>query len=231
MVWREIPTTDYQYDGEHRSHIRGNTVNYFVEDGLHNTEDVPLPAKDSNVVISDITGTCSTEGPCYSNEDPKFPDVSASYGDSAVVVWHQKYPGLDVKGDFLTYSGELGMCGFADVPPGYWAEEAICRIYDLGTTKGCSVDPLMYCPDRIVSKASMAVFLLRSLHGGNYTLPPATGTIFTDVDGSEWYAPWVEQLYKEGITSGCSADPLMYCPNRGVSKAAMALFIVRTFGF
>ena len=30
----------------------------------------------------------------------------------------------------------------------------------------------------------MAVFLLRSLHGGNYTPPPATG-IFTDVDGSQ----------------------------------------------
>ena len=117
---------------------------------------------------------------------------------------------------------------FVDVPTGHWAEAAIYKIYNAGITKGCSVNPLMYCPDKVVSKAAMAVFLLRSLHGGNYTPPPATGTIFTDVqDVNNYYAPWIEQLYKEGITSGCSADPLMYCPDRDVSKASMAIFLLR----
>ena len=115
---------------------------------------------------------------------------------------------------------------FIDVPPDHWAYDAIYKIYNAGITKGCSVNPLMYCPDKTVSKAAMAVFLLRSLHGGNYTPPPATG-IFTDVNVNEWYAPWVEQLYKEGITKGCSASPLMYCPDRDVSKASMALFLLR----
>jgi len=115
---------------------------------------------------------------------------------------------------------------FGDVPPGHWAEQAIYKIYNAGITKGCSVDPLLYCPDKVVSKAAMAVFLLRSLHGGNYAPPPATG-IFTDVDVNQWYAPWVEQLYREGITAGCSADPLMYCPDRDVSKASMAIFLLR----
>ena len=115
---------------------------------------------------------------------------------------------------------------FADVPQGHWAEQAIYNLYNAGITKGCSMIPLLYCPDKVVSKAAMAVFLLRSLHGGNYTPPPATG-IFTDVDLNEWYAPWVEQLYREGITKGCSASPLMYCPDRDVSKASMALFLLR----
>ena len=115
---------------------------------------------------------------------------------------------------------------FGDVPSGHWAEDAIYKIYNLGITKGCSVDPLLYCPDKVVSKAAMAVFLLRSLHGGNYTPPPATD-IFADVDVNQWYAPWVEQLYREGITKGCSASPLMYCPDRNVSKASMALFLLR----
>ena len=115
---------------------------------------------------------------------------------------------------------------FIDVPPDHWAYDAIYKIYNAGITNGCSVNPLMYCPDKTVSKAAMAVFLLRSLHGGNYTPPPATG-IFTDVNVNEWYAPWVEQLYKEGITKGCSASPLMYCPDRDVSKASMALFLLR----
>jgi hypothetical protein len=109
VVWREVPALDIGND-ESRSHIRGSVVFYFVEDGLYDTQDVPLPldmfGNSYNVVISDITGTCPTVGqPCYSNEDPNFPDVSASYGDSAVVVWHQQYPpnpnDLDVFGDFF----------------------------------------------------------------------------------------------------------------------------------
>jgi len=128
----------------------------------------------------------------------------------------------------LVVSGNISMAEgiFQDVPSGHWAEDAIYKIYNAGITKGCSVDPLLYCPDKVVSKAAMAVFLLRSLHGGNYTPPPATG-IFTDVDVNQWYAPWVEQLYKEGITKGCSADPLMYCPDRDVSKASMAIFLLK----
>ena len=133
------------------------------------------------------------------------------------------------QGYALVVSGNLGEGGgiFGDVPPGHWAEEAIYKLYDAGITKGCSTDPLLYCPDKPVSKAAMAVFLLRSIYGGNYTPPPATG-IFTDVDVNQWYAPWVEDLYGEGITKGCSADPLMYCPDRAVSKASMAVFLLRS---
>ena len=127
--------------------------------------------------------------------------------------------------EYIKQSFSTGIV-FEDVPPGYWAEEAIYRIYYAGITKGCSVDPRLYCPDKVVSKAAMAVFLLRSLHGGDYTPPSPTG-IFTDVDVNQWYAPWVEQLYREGITKGCSADPLMYCPDRDVSKASMAIFLLR----
>ena len=102
VVWREIPFLDLNND-ESRSHIRGNVVDYYVADGLYGSS-VPLPASDSNVVISDVSGTCPSGVPCYSNEDPKFPDVSASYGSSAVVVWHQTYSStdLDVWGDFFS---------------------------------------------------------------------------------------------------------------------------------
>ena len=105
VVWREIPVNDPAND-ESRSHIRGTVVDYFVEDGLYGTPSVPLPDPDSMVVISDITGTCSgsSSDPCYSNEDPTFPDVAAN--NPAVIVWHQKFPAnpsdLDVFGDFFS---------------------------------------------------------------------------------------------------------------------------------
>jgi hypothetical protein len=74
----------------------------------------------------------------------------------------------------------------------------------------------------------MAVFLLRSMYGSGYTPPSAAG-IFDDVPVTHWAADWIEQLYDEGITSGCSTNPPMYCPDEIVNRAQMAVFIVRTF--
>jgi hypothetical protein len=66
-----------------------------VEEGLYIT---------SNTVISDVTGGCPDDGPCYSSEDPLFPVISAGYGSSAAVVWHQQDLSnsniLNVYGDF-----------------------------------------------------------------------------------------------------------------------------------
>jgi hypothetical protein len=38
-----------------------------------------------------------------------------------------------------------------------------------------------------------------------------------------------QQLYAEGITSGCSSSPLKYCPESPVTRAQMAVFLVKTF--
>jgi hypothetical protein len=74
----------------------------------------------------------------------------------------------------------------------------------------------------------MAVFLLRSEHGTSYS-PPAVGssTGFTDVPTTYWAAAWIKQLVVEGITSGCGPDT--YCPEQPVTRAQMAVFLVRTF--
>jgi hypothetical protein len=74
----------------------------------------------------------------------------------------------------------------------------------------------------------MAVFLLRSKHGAGYT-PPAvgTGTGFSDVDPAYWAAAWIKQLVAEGIATGCGAST--YCPADPVTRAQMAVFLVRTF--
>lgn len=72
----------------------------------------------------------------------------------------------------------------------------------------------------------MAIFLLRLKHGGNYTPPPATGTVFADVQASYWAAAWIEELANEGITSGCGGG--LYCPNASVTRAEMAVLLVRT---
>ncbi|MGH7341604.1 MAG: S-layer homology domain-containing protein, partial [Candidatus Rokuibacteriota bacterium] len=64
-------------------------------------------------------------------------------------------------------------------------------------------------------------------HGPGFTPPAATGTVFTDVPQDHFFAPWIEQLAAEGITGGCAAGA--YCPDAPVTRAQMAVFLVRTF--
>ncbi len=73
----------------------------------------------------------------------------------------------------------------------------------------------------------MAVFLLKSKYGTGYTPSAATGTIFTDVPNTYWAAAWIEQLAAEGITGGCGTN--IYCPDSPVTRAQMAVFLVKTF--
>jgi subtilisin family serine protease len=125
--------------------------------------------------------------------------------------------------------GRLNLPGviFSDVLPDHWAESFINTIYENGITSGCSQDPLMYCPDYTVTRAQMAVFLERGINGSDYDPPGATG-IFDDCPVSHWAADWVEQFYADGITSGCSANPMMYCPDDLVTRAQMAVFLLRS---
>ena len=115
---------------------------------------------------------------------------------------------------------------FTDVPLDYWANTFIERLYNAGITGGCSLSPLMYCPETNVNRAQMAVFLLRGEHGSAY-VPPAvgTGTGFTDVPDDYWAAAWIKQLAAEGITSGCG--PNLYCPETSVTRDQMAVFLLR----
>ena len=117
---------------------------------------------------------------------------------------------------------------FEDVPPGHWAEDAIYKIYDARITNSCSQNPLLFCPATEVTRVQMAIFLLKAKYGSSYSPPPATG-IFEDVPVTYWAADWIEHLYNEGITKGCTQNPPQYCPESSVTRAQMAVFLVRTF--
>ncbi len=114
---------------------------------------------------------------------------------------------------------------FNDVPATHWAAAWIEQLAAEGITNGC--DASNYCPGASLSRAQMAVFLLRAKYGQAYVPPAATGTVFNDVPATHWAAAWIEQLAAEGITNGCDASN--YCPEASLSRAQMAVFIVRTF--
>ncbi|MCU0293724.1 MAG: M28 family peptidase, partial [Thermoanaerobaculaceae bacterium] len=116
---------------------------------------------------------------------------------------------------------------FTDVPASFWAAPEIEHLAADGITKGCGL-PGRFCPDSLIQRSEMAVFLLRLRHGGDYVPPAATGTVFTDVPLGHWAAAWIEQLFAEGLTTGCT--PTTFCPEATLTRAEMATFLGRTLG-
>ncbi len=110
---------------------------------------------------------------------------------------------------------------FEDVDPGAWWTPYVERLAEIGVTKGCNTDPLQYCPDQPVSRAQMASFLVRALD-----LPPASPAGFADTAGNT-HQPDINALAAAAVTKGCATNPLQYCPDRPVTRAEMATFLVR----
>jgi len=115
---------------------------------------------------------------------------------------------------------------FTDVPTSFWARSSIETLYYFGITSGCAASPLKFCPNSVVTRDQMAIFLERGMHGADYQPAPATG-IFDDVPVDFWAARWIEQLYSDSITSGCSQNPPLFCPGGDVTRDQMAIFLLR----
>jgi 2',3'-cyclic-nucleotide 2'-phosphodiesterase (5'-nucleotidase family) len=111
---------------------------------------------------------------------------------------------------------------FADVSASYWANSSINSLYNAGITTGCGGGN--FCPETAVTRAQMAVFLVRAMHGSSFVPPTATG-LFTDVPVGAFGADYIEQLAADGITSGCGGGN--FCPNTLVKRDSMAIFLVR----
>lgn len=53
---------------------------------------------------------------------------------------------------------------------------------------------------------------------------------FDDVPKTASYWAYVEAVVREGITSGCSVTPRLFCPNSNVTRGQMAVFLCRAMG-
>jgi len=49
-----------------------------------------------------------------------------------------------------------------------------------------------------------------------------------DVPVGSFGANYIEQLARDGVTSGCGGN--MFCPNTAVKRDSMAVFLVKAFG-
>lgn len=153
------------------------------------------------------------------------------------VIWNPQTPGIgtylfhlevqNTDGSALTspVPVQVVRMTFGDVPPSFWGWKYIEALFTAGITNGCDTSP-NFCPNNQATRAEMAASLVRATHGAGFVPPPATG-IFADVPSTHWAAPWVEQLYRDGLTKGCALAPLRYCPDNLVTRAEMGPFLLR----
>ena len=112
---------------------------------------------------------------------------------------------------------------FADISDSHWAWLYIQVLANSGITAGCGNGN--YCPDSVVTRAQMAVFLERGMRGSGFSPPAATGSVFLDVSPVDFAASFIEQLASDGITAGCGNNN--YCPDDTVTRDQMAVFLLR----
>lgn len=122
----------------------------------------------------------------------------------------------------------VGKCSVFVDTTGSSHEAALEALAGRGILDGTECGDDRICPDEAIKRWTMAVWLVRAVDGEDP--PGVSGTRFADVDGDGWWAPYIERLAELGITKGCWAAPLRYCPDDPVSRGQMASFLTRSFG-
>lgn len=105
-------------------------------------------------------------------------------------------------------------------------EDNINRLAEVGLVQG--VGPGSYGPDRIVTRAQMATFLVRAYEFANNRSLPLGPDRFADDDGTT-HEDNINKAAAAGFASG-STDG-RYRPSGAVTRAQMATFMARVLGF
>ncbi len=114
---------------------------------------------------------------------------------------------------------------FLDVPPAQQFHFYVTTLVSNAITAGVGQNLYGVADDTL--RQQMAVFLLKAKYGLCYAPPPCSVQVFDDVPCSSGFAPWINELVVEGITTGCGTG--IYCPANPVSRQQMAVLLLRTF--
>ena len=156
-----------------------------------------------------------------------FPCYSLTVSSPAVRPaqhWDTTFTEVLTTDSFTDWTLHVGD-SFPDVPNDNIFYAFVENLFHNGVTGGCAGGN--YCPTNPVTRAQMAVFLLKAKNGSLYTPPPCTGTVFTDVPCTGGaFDPWIEDLAAQQITGGCGGG--LYCPDATVTRKQMAVFLLKT---
>lgn len=107
---------------------------------------------------------------------------------------------------------------------GHTHEGGINRIAAAGITTGCNPpDNDRFCPDRSLTRAQFATFIVRAEDG----LAPASQNFFTD-DNDSVHENSINIIAEAGITVGCNPPSYTrFCPNRSLTRGQTATLLTR----
>ena len=112
---------------------------------------------------------------------------------------------------------------FVDVSGGAWYSPYLERLADLGVVE--PYEDGTFRPSEPLTRRDMAVFLARAFAHISSAAEPVGA--FEDVPAGAPGAAEVEAVLAAGVTRGCSAEPMRYCPEESVTRAQMASFLIR----
>ena len=118
-----------------------------------------------------------------------------------------------------------GSSSFSDVSPDVWSCRYIKRLSELNITGGCGGGN--YCPQGLVTREQMAVFIVRALEGNPFANYCNGVAPFNDVTAASWSCGHIKRLVDLEITQGCGNGN--YCPGNEVNREQMAAFLARAF--
>jgi hypothetical protein len=120
---------------------------------------------------------------------------------------------------------------FIDVPQNHWAHDYIKILFDWGYIFGRSKSPLKYEPDENLTRAEIAVFVVRGVYGVRFTPEQPKAQLLADVPLNHWSVEWVTQLYNDGYTSGTDEVDMLgrayYRPEYKIKRAEACVYFLR----
>ena len=113
--------------------------------------------------------------------------------------------------------------GPTDVPDDAWYSSDVQRLVEAGVVE--LPEDGTFRPLEPLTRLEMAVLLVRAFPALQVVEEPVG--VFSDVPIDWKEAGAVEGILDAGVTLGCSQEPRSFCPDRPVTRAQMASFLVR----
>lgn len=124
---------------------------------------------------------------------------------------------------------------YCDIPGDYWAWPELENWFNLGISRGCRSQTELninrpFCPDMMVSRAVLAVFLMRHLYSGEFQPTEDYRGLFIDVAADHQWVLWIEAFQDTDFnlsSADCSvidAAPV-FCPDKSVSRGELAVYL------
>ncbi|MGH9381355.1 MAG: S-layer homology domain-containing protein [Thermoanaerobaculia bacterium] len=173
---------------------------------------------DYGIVEPDDAASCRATGVCY----------QMGVNDPAVRParhWDATFSESLTDGSTHVWKLHLGD-SFLDVPRSNIFYRFVETIWHHRITSGCTTTE--FCPTQSNPRDQMAAFMLKAFEGPGYAPPACVAgqEMFNDVPAGSIFCPWIEELARRGVASGCGGGN--YCPAAAVTREQMPPFLLKT---